>query len=71
MAAVSGKSLADTTQPPLRAAVDGLSVSSDLPAHLPVANEEIGILRAFLSDAIDEILWPRASADDAPKRERS
>lgn len=39
---------------------DGV-VADDLPERMPVVAEEIALLRAFLAQEIDEILWPTAA----------
>jgi len=40
-------------------------VAVDLPEHLPIAAEEIALLRAFLAPEINEILRPTPAASVA------
>jgi len=40
-------------------------VAVDLPERLPVASEEVAILRAFLAQEIDAILFPASEASSA------
>jgi hypothetical protein len=57
---VEGKSRATTVKTP-----DGV-VIVDLPDHIPVAAEEIALLRAFLAEEINGILWPTVRSAPDP-----
>jgi len=47
----------DLKKPGERPASDSVRVVIDVPRLLPIRREEIALLRAFLSDEIEAILW--------------